>query len=235
MRAVARTEVGLVRKSNEDSFLCDEKRGLFIVADGMGGHLAGEVASQMAIEVIISYLKEDNSDPLLKLKEAVAYANQVVYTNSQENHTHKGMGTTVTLAYIVDDKANIAHVGDSRAYIIRNKAITLLTCDHSYVGELVRSGEITQEQAMAHPKRNMLMRAIGTSPEIDIDLLEINLKKNDILLLCTDGLSNHLRDEEMLQSVLKGENLQEATDNMMEIAYKKGANDNITVLLTQYR
>jgi len=234
MRAVARTETGLVRKTNEDSFFCDEESKLFIVADGMGGHLAGEVASQMAIEAVVNRLKFGNSDPLLKLKDAVEYANQVIYANSQGDNRHRGMGTTLTLALFQDNKLNIAHVGDSRAYLIRNGNITLLTRDHSFVGELVRSGGITKEQALTHPKRNVLMRAVGTNPNIDIDLLEVNVQPNDLVLLCTDGLTNHLPDEEILHHVLNSQDLQQAIDSMMKAAYSKGANDNVTILLIQY-
>lgn len=234
MRAVARTETGLVRKTNEDSFLCDEEQRLFIVADGMGGHLAGEVASKMAIEAVVNHLQFDGSDPLLKLRDAVKYANQVIYTNSQGDQNHKGMGTTLTLALFKDDRLNIAHVGDSRAYLIRNEKIILLTRDHSYVEELVRSGGITKEQALTHPKRNVLMRAVGTNPDIDIDLLEVNLLPDDLVLLCTDGLTNHLPDEEILKLVLISQDLQQAIDSMIELAYSKGANDNVTTLLIQY-
>ncbi|HHU32221.1 MAG: Stp1/IreP family PP2C-type Ser/Thr phosphatase [Zhaonellaceae bacterium] len=234
MRAVARSETGLVRKTNEDSFLCDKERGLFIVADGMGGHLAGEVASKLAIEAVANHLQLDGSDPLLKLKDAVEYANQVIYNNSQGDRNHKGMGTTLTLALFADGKLYIAHVGDSRVYLIRNQEITLLTQDHSYVGELVRSGGITEEQALTHPQRNVLLRAVGTSPTIDIDLLEVNLLPNDLILLCTDGLTNHISEDKILELILATQDLNQALDKMMELAYNKGANDNVTILLTQY-
>jgi serine/threonine protein phosphatase PrpC len=234
MKAVARTEIGLVRKTNEDNFLCDENRGLFVVADGMGGHLAGEVASKMAIDVIKDFLDLTSPDPLLMLRDAIKHANQLIYANSQGDHSHQGMGTTLTLALVFNDRLYIAHVGDSRAYLIRNNSIKLLTRDHSYVGELVRSGGITKEQALEHPKRNVLMRAVGASPEVDIDLLEINLENNDILLLCTDGLTNHITEEEILKSILINKDLKAALDSMIDSAYNKGANDNVTVLLTQY-
>ncbi|WP_227766930.1 Stp1/IreP family PP2C-type Ser/Thr phosphatase [Zhaonella formicivorans] len=234
MRAAARSEAGLVRKSNEDFFLCDPAKGLYIVADGMGGHLAGEVASQMAIKVIADYLDGAGTDHLSALKEAVTHANARIYSDSQDDLSRQGMGTTLTSAWIVGSKLYLAHVGDSRAYLIRKGSINLLTCDHSYVGELLRNGGLTEEEAQHHPRRNVLMRAVGADSEVDIDLIEVNLEPGDHLLLCTDGLFNLIPGEELLEIILRESTLEEAVNCMVDLAYSRGAGDNLTVILVQY-
>lgn len=234
MKTAARSETGLVRKTNEDYYLCDPDKGLFIVADGMGGHLAGEVASEMAVKSIEKSLEKPVSDPLLALHQAVLDANRAIYANAQDDITRQGMGTTVTSAWVRGNKLFLAHVGDSRAYLIRKGAIKLLTSDHSYVGELIRSGNLTEKQAQNHPQRNILLRAVGTNSHIDIDLMEVNLEKGDYLLLCTDGLSNLVTGEEMLNSILKGDSLEKTVDSLVELAYSRGANDNITVIIVQF-
>lgn len=234
MRTAARTEAGLIRKINEDYYLCNPVKGLFIVADGMGGHLAGEVASEMAVKSIEKSLEKPFSDPLLALQQAVQEANRIIYANAQDDITRQGMGTTVTSAWIKGNKLFLAHVGDSRAYLIRNGSIKLLTDDHSYVGELIRSGNLTEKQAQNHPQRNVLMRAVGADAHIDIDLLEVNLEAGDYLLLCTDGLSNLVTGEEMLNSVLQEDSLEKSIDNLVELAYDRGASDNLTVIIVQF-
>ncbi|NLW24649.1 MAG: Stp1/IreP family PP2C-type Ser/Thr phosphatase [Clostridia bacterium] len=231
------TEIGLVRKANEDKFLADKKRGLFIVADGMGGHEAGELASSLAIKTLDEFLTLEtitNNDGQV-LKDAVEIANRVIYNEAKSKSMCKGMGTTITAAIFKDYKLYIAHIGDSRAYLIRDGNIRLLTKDHSLVGELIRQGELTPQEAENHPHRNILTRALGTEPVVEIDLLEMVIQPGDILLLCTDGLSNFVNDQEILTEVVNnGNNLKNTVNNLVQLALKRGGLDNITVVLVSY-
>ena len=231
------TEIGLVRKANEDKFLADKKRGLFIVADGMGGHEAGELASSLAIKTLDEFLTLEtitNNDGQV-LKDAVEIANRVIYNEAKSKSMCKGMGTTITAAIFKDYKLYIAHIGDSRAYLIRDGNIRLLTKDHSLVGELIRQGELTPQEAENHPHLNILTRALGTEPVVEIDLLEMVIQPGDILLLCTDGLSNFVNDQEILTEVVNnGNNLKNTVNNLVQLALKRGGLDNITVVLVSY-
>jgi len=226
-----------VRKANEDKFLADKKRGLFIVADGMGGHEAGELASSLAIKTLDEFLTLEtitNNDGQV-LKDAVEIANRVIYNEAKSKSMCKGMGTTITAAIFKDYKLYIAHIGDSRAYLIRDGNIRLLTKDHSLVGELIRQGELTPQEAENHPHRNILTRALGTEPVVEIDLLEMVIQPGDILLLCTDGLSNFVNDQEILTEVVNnGNNLKNTVNNLVQLALKRGGLDNITVVLVSY-
>ena len=231
------TEIGLVRKANEDKFLADKKRGLFIVADGMGGHEAGALARSLAIKTLDEFLTLEtitNNDGQV-LKDAVEIANRVIYNEAKSKSMCKGMGTTITAAIFKDYKLYIAHIGDSRAYLIRDGNIRLLTKDHSLVGELIRQGELTPQEAENHPHRNILTRALGTEPVVEIDLLEMVIQPGDILLLCTDGLSNFVNDQEILTEVVNnGNNLKNTVNNLVQLALKRGGLDNITVVLVSY-
>ncbi|MDS1029869.1 Stp1/IreP family PP2C-type Ser/Thr phosphatase [Bacillota bacterium LX-D] len=233
MRAVARTETGLVRKINEDCYYCDLDAKLFVVADGMGGHLAGEVASKMAVEIIVNYSQNISISSAQSLWEAVSEANARIYANSLNNASRQGMGTTVTCAKVLDDKLILAHVGDSRAYLFNGKEIIHLTDDHSFVGELVRSGSITENEAQRHPKRNILLRALGAEEQVNIDIFEKSIKRGNLVLLCTDGLHNLLSDEEIYFILLEMKDLESAVDDMIKLAYSRGAGDNITIILIQ--
>jgi len=231
------TNIGLVRKANEDKYLADKNRGLFIVADGMGGHEAGEIASSLAIKTLDELLTED--EILQKggegLRQAVKSANTIIYNEAKINSRCTGMGTTVTAAMFTDIHLYIAHIGDSRAYLIRDESIKLLTKDHSLVGELVRQGELTEKEAINHPHRNVLTRALGTEPEVEIDLMEVNTKPGDLLLLCTDGLYNLVQNDEILQAVLNnGDDLRKTVDQLVKLSLNRGGLDNITVVLVSY-
>ncbi|MGB9660637.1 MAG: Stp1/IreP family PP2C-type Ser/Thr phosphatase [Moorellaceae bacterium] len=235
MRAEALTHTGLVRTDNEDAYIVDLDLGLLAVADGMGGHLAGEVASFLALKALSERLKEgDGREPLARLVEAVRFANAIVYRSSCSTPEYRGMGTTLTVAWIVGGEAFIAHVGDSRAYLFRNGDLEALTQDHSYVGELVRSGDLTREEARLHPQRNLLTRALGTEAEVEVDSRTVPLQKGDVLLLCTDGLPEVVREEE-ITAVLSGrQDLREILEALLQMALDRGGPDNITVVLAAY-
>lgn len=231
------TNIGLVRKANEDKYLADKNRGLFIVADGMGGHEAGEIASSLAIKTLDSYLTNEVivNEKGKSLWKAIRKANELIYQKAKLNNNCTGMGTTITAALFLDNILYIAHIGDSRAYLIRDNSIILLTKDHSLVGELLRQGELTESEASRHPHRNILTRALGTEPEVEIDLSEIDTKPGDLLLLCTDGLYNLVKDEEILQEVLNnGNDLKISVNQLVKTALDRGGMDNITVVLVSY-
>lgn len=228
------TEVGLVRKKNEDSICVVPDLAFFAVADGMGGHQAGEVASRMAVEAVSQRLKNGDGDDTVKsLLEGVRVANSMIYASSRDDTTYRGMGTTLTAAVIRERELILAHVGDSRAYIIRGSKIYPLTEDHSLVQEMFRLGGITRQQAREHPHRNVLTRALGTDSLVDVDLIRIKLEKNDVLLLCTDGLSGLLEDEEMLRLVTGAGDPGRAVEALVAEAMKRGGSDNISVIVVE--
>ncbi|MFZ5632916.1 MAG: Stp1/IreP family PP2C-type Ser/Thr phosphatase [Bacillota bacterium] len=228
------TEVGLVRKKNEDSLCVVPDLALFAVADGMGGHQAGEVASRIAVESVSRRIRNGSNDEAVKsLLEGVRLANSKIYSASRDKPTYRGMGTTLTAAVIREKELILAHVGDSRAYIIRGNKIYPLTEDHSLVQEMFRHGGITKEQARDHPHRNVLTRALGTDPLVDVDLIRIKLEKGDILLLCTDGLSGLLEDDEMLRLVREAAHPDQAVQGLVSEAMKRGGSDNISVIVVE--
>lgn len=225
------TEVGLVRKQNEDSICVIPDLAFFAVADGMGGHLAGEIASKMAIESITHQLKSGNMKEIDKLLlEGVYLANAKIFSTARKETSYRGMGTTITAAVISKRQLILAHVGDSRAYIIRDRKIHLLTEDHSLAQEMVRNGGITKEQARAHPHRNVLTRALGTDLSVDVDLFKFNLENRDIVLLCSDGLSGLLEDSEILGLVSVNDPAR-AAQNLVDEALNRGGTDNISVIV----
>ncbi len=232
------SHIGLVRKSNEDnSCICDDIQ-LLAVADGMGGHKAGETASKLALEAMASYLRNNRQflkdNPPEALRKAFDHANTTVYGYSRdEGEEFHGMGTTLTAVLPRGDKIFVAHVGDSRAYLVRGNMIKLLTSDHSLVNELVKNGGLTRQEAEKHPHRNILTRAVGTSPTVGVDVDVEPVKKGDIVILCTDGLSNLVDLDEMKKVATDGESLGEKAQQMIERALARGGDDNITVILYQ--
>lgn len=231
------TDVGKVREINEDSYYVDEEDGLFIVADGMGGHQAGEVASEMAVKTISSMIKEaisqkvkDNQVPKV-IKKAIGRANEEIYTKSMRNPDLNGMGTTVVLALCRNNKIYIAHVGDSRAYLIRKNMIKQLTEDHSVVANLIKAGEITAKEARTHHLRHVITRALGTSDNVEIDICSYYWQKGDYFLLCSDGLTDLMEDEEIKGIVLSGGDPQRSCEDLVNLANERGGRDNITVVL----
>lgn len=233
MRVGSGSDVGRVRKSNEDAFWHSGR--LFIVADGMGGHAAGEIASRIATETIRSWRFPDETAPAeadrSAVREALLAANQAVYEQAVRDPACRGMGTTVTLALLSSSRATLGHVGDSRAYLIRDGRLVRLTEDHSVVAELVRTGGLTEEEASAHPFRNLLTRALGTAREVEVDVETVPLQAGDGLLLCTDGLSGVLSESELLRLVSEAQDPQTAVGRMLDAANAAGGPDNITAIL----
>lgn len=233
------TDVGKSRDNNQDSYYISTSldHPLFIIADGMGGHKAGEVASKMAIERVSSSLEKDLADVELndetikdKIKKSIHQANEQIFKKSQESEKYSGMGTTVTLAFIKNRKIFIGHAGDSRAYIYRDEELSQVTEDHTLVAELVKNGSINKKEAETHPQRNFITRAVGTSEEILVDLLVEDRNKEDILLLCTDGLTNMLSDDEIKKHLHENDEIQIACDKLVKHANSRGGFDNITTL-----
>lgn len=245
MRSVGKTDIGLVRKVNEDSFLCEKLEGmedtyLYIVADGMGGHNAGEVASSMAVEEIASYIKENISELTLGdreiqdlIRNAIMYANDKVYKTSIMRRNCLGMGTTLSMVLAKDGVAHIGHVGDSRVYLLRGKSIKRLTEDHSLVAELVKSGTIKPEEANNHPQKNVITKALGTEYTLDPDVSRHDMQNGDIILICSDGLSNAVYEEDIADLIVNASDLNEACEHLVDKAKEKGGFDNITAVVIQ--
>jgi protein phosphatase len=238
MRVYCETNKGLLRENNEDSFIVEEsdRYNLYAVADGMGGHKAGEVASSIAIEVIRDCFKENIPKEEFKaptfIIESIDAANDRIRKEALNKDEYSGMGTTITLA-VIDLEMNIvyiANVGDSRAYIVRNNEIIQITEDHTYVNELIKDGEITPEEAKHHPKRNVITRAVGSEEYVHADIFEIELIDNDVILLCTDGLTTHLSDEKILSTIMEC-GCEEGVQRLIKLANDNGGTDNITVII----
>ena len=242
MKAVGISDIGKCRKNNEDAYYIsagdDPAENLYLVADGMGGCNAGEVASSSAIEAFLAHFWKEmkhatTEDMLDMMAGAMTAANQEVYTKSNSAREFAEMGTTIVAAAVREDKVYVAHVGDSRAYIFRKREMIPLTTDHSYVMELVKMGNITKEEAATHPKRNVITRAIGIKNRVEADTVIRPLQKNDILVLCSDGLSGMLKDEEMAKILNKRTELEKKAELLVEEANKKGGFDNISLILVQ--
>lgn len=234
MRVLSFSEKGCIRKNNEDSFLVLPEHGIFAVADGMGGHRAGEVASSTALhelEMSAPLLKDRKGQDLENwLVESFTQANRVVYESSTTEPENAGMGTTLTVLLVRDTMAMIAHAGDSRAYLWRNEELTALTKDHSLVGELVRLGQISMEEAEKHPQRHVLMRAVGADQKIDVDCFNIQLQPDDVFLLCTDGFSNMISDQELMEEFCEPGTWEERLERLRQLILERGAPDNFTAL-----
>lgn len=245
MRSAGKTDIGLVRKVNEDSFLCEKLEGiedtyLYIVADGMGGHNAGEVASSMAVREIafhikdnIEILKHEGREILELIRNSMLYANDKVYKTSIVKSNCLGMGTTLSMVVIKDGITYIGHVGDSRIYLIRDNQIVKLTEDHSLVAELIKAGSIKPEEANSHPQKNVITRALGTEYNLDPDVCQESIQSGDIILICTDGLSNAVDEEDMVYTLANNSDLDEACRLLIDKAKENGGFDNITVVVIQ--
>lgn len=220
------SDVGRIREANEDSLLRDDDARLFVVADGMGGHRAGEVASTTAVQALREHLADGHD-----LSVAVEAANASVFGKSRDDPDMRGMGTTLTAMRIEEGTAFIGHVGDSRAYLLRDGQLTQVTEDHSLVEELVREGRLTPEEAAVHPQRSVITRAIGVDEDVDVATYEIELRDDDRVLLCSDGLTSMIRDD-AIRSILETESdPQVAADRLVTAANEAGGEDNITVLI----
>ena len=235
----AKTDIGKVREINQDYYYTSDENSvpkLCILADGMGGYKGGEIASKLAVESAKKYIENNFSnnfsekEEILKLiGNAVEYANMVVYEKSKEIKELEGMGTTLEICLIYNNKAYIGHVGDSRIYRIRKDVIRKLTKDHSYVQQLVEDKKITREEAKVHPKKNMLTRALGCTPYVEPDLRARNFEKGDIFIMCSDGLTNMV-EEKRIYELIK-QDISKATNNLINEANSAGGYDNITVII----
>ncbi len=225
---VRRTDTGRQRKGNEDSSFA--RPPVFVVADGMGGAQAGEVASQIAVEAFEEGLPSTGT-PEARLAEIVQEANRRIHELSRLEHERAGMGTTLTAAYLDDRQVAIAHVGDSRAYLFRNGTLKRLTRDHSLVGELVRQGKLTEEQAEEHPQRSIITRALGPEPDVEVDTWTYPANAGDVLLLCSDGLTSMIPEERITEILGSAPSLSDAGDQLIAAANAAGGRDNITVVL----
>lgn len=239
MKVFAKSDVGKARDMNQDYFFVSQPTDeiqVFILADGMGGYNGGEVASKLATLSAKNYILnnfnkiEHDRESILKLmKNAVEYANMVVYEKSKQEKELEGMGTTIDVCLIYNNKVYIGHVGDSRVYRIRKEFLRRLTTDHSYVQQLVKDGTISKEEAYNHPKKNMLTKALGCTPYVEPDVLVKGFLKGDILFMSSDGLTNMLKDEE-IYNIIK-DNPETATDVLVSKANSLGGYDNITVVI----
>jgi serine/threonine protein phosphatase PrpC len=223
------TDPGRKRRRNEDSFLVDPP--FFAVADGMGGAQAGEVASRLAAAAFREFHEADELGPEQRLEAIIQEANRRIFERSQEDTGLSGMGTTITAALLGDDAIAIGHVGDSRAYLIRDEALEQLTQDHSLVADLIRSGRLTPEEAEEHPQRSVITRALGTDADVDVDTFLVDAKPGDVFLICSDGLTSMVSEEEILKRLGEAEGLEQATKALIKAANKRGGEDNITVIL----
>ncbi len=234
MLAEGLSHIGLVRRKNEDAFVIDTVNGVLAVADGMGGHQAGELASQLAITELLKFIRQHNyPDVPGMLLHAFQQANRAVFEQARQQAVLAGMGTTMTAVLVRAGMAHIAHVGDSRAYLFRQGEVTCLTTDHSLVAELVTQGSLTPDEALIHPKRNMLTRAVGVDGHVDVEMMTVSLSPGDYLLLCTDGLSSEVTALEMAKLVYTADSMSGALQSLVNLALQRGGRDNITALLAR--
>ena len=228
VETTVRTDVGRQRRGNEDSSYASAP--VFVVADGMGGAQAGEVASQMVVEEFSAGLPQAGS-PEERLSVVIQKANQEIHARSRNDAASAGMGTTVTAAYLDEDAVVLAHVGDSRGYLLRDGELSRLTEDHSLVEELLRGGKLTEEEALEHPQRSVITRALGIEPIVEIDTWTYPLQAGDVVLLCSDGLTSMLSEPHVRQVLVESRTLDEAADRLIAAANEAGGRDNITVVL----
>jgi protein phosphatase len=245
IRAAGSTDVGCVRKHNEDSFLADPELGLFVVADGLGGHAAGEVASRIVVETVARFvgetLEKDRTwpveyDPSLtydgnRLKVALLLSDQAIADDIRRNPERETMGSTVVAGLLHGPKVTLAHVGDSRAYILGPDGIRQVTRDHSWVAEQVANGILTPSEARVHPFRNVITQALGNGGELDVEIQNLELSKSERLLLCSDGLSGMIGDKQIWDIVEQAPDVQQAVDALISAARDHGGEDNITAIL----
>lgn len=238
------TDIGMRRELNEDSFkICGFEGGgdvgFCILADGMGGHNAGEVASGMAVEIISGELKKlpgdaDCDTVTADIAEAIDLANARIYEMSLKNAEQAGMGTTTVIVYSCGGHICIANIGDSRAYLVTEKEICRMTIDHSVVEQLIRSGSITREDAKVHPDKNIITRALGTEEYVDADFFDYDAEDGDVILLCSDGLTETVSEEEIQSAVISAESMKSAVEKLISRANENGGIDNITVVAVRF-
>ena len=236
MKTFSITDTGVLRTMNQDyCFSSDTPIGnlpnLYIVCDGMGGHKAGEYASRYTVERIVAHVSRSRSEnPIRILRDAIQKANEILVIESTEDKEKQGMGTTVVAATIIDHRMYVANVGDSRLYVI-GETIEQITKDHSYVEEMIRMGKVKREDARTHEKKNVITRAVGATEKVKADFFEVDLKDTDIVLMCTDGLSNMVTDERISEIALTLVHTEEIAKKLVEEANKNGGQDNITAVV----
>lgn len=236
MQSSGITDTGSKRKNNQDSiFFSDEPVGslpnLYIVADGMGGHRAGDKASRMAIDITVEFIKKSTiENPIAILKRAMIYANNEIYKSANKDPDLVGMGTTMVAAVALEGKLYVANVGDSRLYVVNND-IRQITMDHSLVEEMIRSGELERKKGRNHPEKNIITKAMGSKDEVVPDFFEIDMELDDKYVLCSDGLSNMVEDDEIRDIVVDYRDIKDATRALVDRANYYGGSDNISVVI----
>lgn len=239
METYCQTDVGLKRNSNQDFvYASDQKVGrlpsLLIVADGMGGHAAGDLASRVCVETMVSSIESSGQTETIPiLAEAVQKANRAVLKKAAEKPVYAGMGTTIVAAVIDGNTLYVANVGDSRLYLIDDDRIDQITLDHSLVAEMVRSGRISPEQMRNHPEKNIITRAVGGEENVEADFFDVGLHKGDVVLLCSDGLTNMVEDEQIFRIIRREKTLRDAGQKLISAANSAGGRDNISVVLAR--
>lgn len=238
MKAYAKTDIGAKRKTNQDYVFCSMQPvgslpNLFIVADGMGGHKAGDLASRYTVEKFLEVVRSsEESNPITIIEQAVRVANLSLIEKSKESIDYEGMGTTLVVATIIDNSLYIANIGDSRLYLVNNE-IQQITRDHSLVEEMINLGEIDRKKARTHEKKNIITRAIGVDTEVLPDFFEIDYAEGDIILMCSDGLTNMIEDEDIAHIINQGSELSDIAGNLIDVANRNGGKDNISVVLVE--
>lgn len=249
LRYAGLTHVGMKRTHNEDSFALLPDESLYIVADGMGGHASGEVASQMAVETIMSFFRmttrdEDVTWPYKeernlrydenRLVASIKFSNQRIYEAAAREARYKGMGTTIVTAFFTQGGAYLGHVGDSRGYRIRDGRIEQITEDHSLLNDYIKANKLTPEEIENFPHKNVIVRALGMKDNVQVDINRLDPREGDVYLLCSDGLSGMITDETILRIVTESEHLEDACESLIHEANAAGGTDNITVALVQF-
>jgi len=246
VEVAGKTDVGCVRTNNEDNFGFDSRHGIFVVCDGMGGQAAGEVASKMGVDILLDYFRnhasdvgkqslngQDGSSGAQSLANAIQLANKTIFQAGQKQNGRNGMGSTVVAALVRGNSLAIAHVGDSRIYLVRQGTIQQLTQDHSLVMEQVRRGYITLEQAQQSEMQNIILRALGSEEVVEADIEDLVAVSGDILLMASDGLTRYVQDDEILKIVQQPRGLEKACGELVKAARDRGGDDNITCLLVR--
>ncbi len=238
MESFSKTDVGVKRTMNQDSLFCSDSpvgsfRNLFIVADGMGGHRAGDYASRLCIDSMVSSIRSSSSKtPVTIFEEAITFANSTVYDASQLDREFEGMGTTMVACTLQEQTLYVANIGDSRLYLLREE-LQQITTDHSLVEEMVKIGNITESEARVHPQKNIITRALGIDEMVQADYFELQIKPSDVILLCSDGLTNMVEDDEIEYMIRHASSMEEAANMLIDKANLNGGSDNITAVLVQ--
>lgn len=238
VRSYALTDIGRRRQLNQDFIYCSETPvgnlpNVFIVADGMGGHNAGDYASVLAVETVVEEIGASfEKSPVKILEHAITKANTVLRQRASENFSLSGMGTTLVAATCIGRYLEVANVGDSRLYVVGDE-ITQVTVDHSLVEEMVRMGGINREEARNHPDKNIITRAVGAKDDVEVDFFNLELQTGDMVLLCSDGLTNMVDDETILRIIKNGGNLRDRVEELVETANINGGKDNISVIIIE--